>query len=1090
MDPIKISPLVLALTGIAEKNPTSSKSMTESLKIITHDFGFQRAWVRFRMQNGQFADFEANGHVLPEPIRSAASQSFANQERFRLFESDNTHWLTIPLRESGMLIFQRDAAFRIGDQIDDFISYLIVYFNGMIEWHHREETDRELKKNHHLLNQIVNAIPEMLAFKDLSGRYLVVNQKADESFAERFGSIAGKTVEELYPESEVEFIRHLDQEAIQKQGPVIREIQMMTETGNIDVETVSVPVKGEDGSVIGIISMSRDISEKKRTEAQFRRFVAFQDTLMKIATYFINVPESKSDEAIDMALAMAGTHIGADRVYVFDYLVDQRIMNNTYEWCDEGISPEIANLQNVPMDLFLDDWVRPHERGQSVYIADVFGLSPENSLYQVLTPQGIQSVLTIPLIHQDRLLGFVGFDAVRNKRAWSDQDQSLLKVLAELIVNLKIRKEKDAELTQTRLKAEKANEAKSEFLANMSHEIRTPLSGIYNALYLLYNTSLSPEQQEYIDIANASIDSLSGIVNNILDLAKIEAGKMEFKYTAFDLEEELYMIAKMEEYSALEKGLHLLIDMDFEIPRGVVHDRLRLRQILLNLVHNAVKFTEKGYIQLKTKLERLEDAKARIRFEVLDTGIGIPRELLAVITQKFVQGDSSGTKKHAGTGLGLAIVKYLVEEFGGTLSIRSYVGVGSVFSFAFDFAIDPEYPQHHFDAVKGKTVLIVDPIPQVSDHPQRFFASMGMVVQTVTRPVPKPLDFPVDVIVFESSLRDCSKEAIDAFCDAHRLKGAIRALITTEPVPTSSTDPREAGLDLFLSMPTTRQRVYQSLTNRGAQSGIQEAPMPSDWDIDGTFRGIRVLVVDDNRINRQALELILKRSGFMVTLAQNGYEAIDLARKLEFDLILMDIQMPGIDGYETTRKIRGLDHANAKVPIFAVTANALPAAKEQAMASGMNESITKPIKPEQVFRLVEGYLNNRKIHRPHKTGIAVPATIAVFGYGEFVRRFEGMIDLGVQIIEAFQNDMPADLKKIRDASNSNDPEQVRRAVHYFKGSASYVGADRVVWVCQKVLELAKAGTLDGVEDLIILLEPEAGRWKTEVEALIQKGVFR
>jgi PAS domain S-box-containing protein len=1088
MDPIKISPLVLSLTGIAEKNPTSSKSMTESLIIITHDFGFQRAWVRFRMQNGQFADFEANGQALPESIVLEATKPFAHQERFRLFEADQTHWLTIPLREDGMLIFERDTAFRIGDQIDDFISYLIVYFNGMIEWHHREETDRELRNNHHLLDQIVNAIPEMLAFKDLSGRYLVANKKADEAFLHRFPTIVGKTVEDLYPQEEVAFIRSLDNEAIQDNQPLRREIDMMTDSGTIQVETIRVPVKDEDGGSVGIISMSRDISDKKKTEEKIQRFVAFQDTLMKIATHFINVPESKAGEAIDMALSLAGKHIEADRVYVFDYLVDQRIMNNTYEWCGEGISPEIANLQNVPMDLFLDNWVHPHERGESVYIHDVFALDPENTLYQVLTPQGIQSILTIPLIYQERLLGFVGFDAVRHKREWSEQDQSHLKVLAELIVNLKMRKEKEAELMQTRQKAEKANEAKSEFLSNMSHEIRTPLSGIYNALYLLYNTSLSPDQQEYVAIANTSIESLSSIVNNILDLAKIESGKIEIQASPFDLEEELYQIAKMEEYSAMEKGLMLLIDMDFSIPRWLIHDRLRLRQILLNLLHNAIKYTEKGFVELATKLVSLEDDRAIVRFFVKDSGIGIEPEMMPIITDKFVQGDSSGTKRHAGTGLGLAIVKHLVEQFGGTLQIESQVGKGSTFSFAIPISIDSSLPDFAFEKTKGKSLLRVDPIEATSDQPKRFFESLGMNVASTSSLALTQVGKNFDFILFESLFSDLDEAEISRLRKNKRFTNARFAVLSREPSTGSTETPSSKGVDAVLHMPTTRGRVYRQLTQNADQQEIVEAPMPESWK-DDDFSGLRVLVVDDNRINRQALELILRRSGFLVTLAQNGYESIDLAGRLEFDLILMDIQMPGLDGYETTRRLRALSNANATVPIVAVTANALPGVKERALEAGMNEAIVKPVKPEQIFRLVEYYLNSKSIIRPAFITLSIPPELVVFHWTDFIARFEGMFDLAKQILIAFREDLPRDIKNIHEAVQSRDFANIRKTTHYMKGSAAYVGAERVVWVCQHMIDEAKASRMEDILVCDRMLDKEIDEWLNELKQYEQRGAL-
>ncbi|MCK7484258.1 MAG: ATP-binding protein [Bacillus subtilis] len=669
MKPAFINHLILRLTKNFASNLSSEQMIFEALQAMLAELEIAGVCLTFHDVAGETVTF-TRPTEFAFPAKQRILENLDNADsHYRLFAEGSMHYLLFPLSGHGFLCFARFAEYETGEFLDDFANYIAAYAISLKEHLSRQLIERQWKDEIALYKQIINAIPEMLAYKDTNSVYRVANKIADASFIHRFPTIIGRSVDELYPPTEVAFIKQLDEEAIQSPHPIRKEIAMMTETGYIEVETTRVPVDGIDGNRIGIISMSRDISARKRLDAQMNRVVRFQTVLMEIATHFINVPESMADEAINRALQMAGEYIAADRVYVFDYLLPERVMNNTHEWCAPTIIPQIDELQGVPMDDFVDNWVEPHMRGDSVYIPDVTALDPLDTVYQILTPQGVVSVLTIPLYYHGRVLGFVGFDAVTEKRTWGEDDRALLKVLAELIVNLKIRQEKQHELTLTRDKAERANQAKGEFLANMSHEIRTPLSGIYNSLYLLYNTTLTPEQQEYMDIANSSIESLSGIVNNILDLSKIEAGKLELNVSSFDLEDELFQVAKMQEYSAIEKGLRLRFDYDYSIPSGIRFDRLRLRQIILNLLNNAIKYTEKGEVRIQARQEQSDSEHIQVRISVIDTGIGIKPELLPIITEKFVQGDSSATKKYAGTGLGLAIVKHLVEWFGGTLHI-------------------------------------------------------------------------------------------------------------------------------------------------------------------------------------------------------------------------------------------------------------------------------------------------------------------------------------------------------------------------------------------------------------------------------------
>jgi PAS domain S-box-containing protein len=1088
--PKAMNQLILQLMQVFASNMSSEQMIDEALRLMVNELDIAAAGFFFEDLAGTKVQVTIPA-TFSFPWHQGVLKATVDQmPQYQTCIEAGGRYLVFSLSGRGFLGFAKATDFEIGSNFSDFANYIIAYSISILEQHRRYQIERQWKDEIALYKQIINAIPEMLAYKDIDSIYRVANKVADQTFLHRFPTIVGHHVNEIYPEAEVDIIQKLDEEAIHSPTPVRKEVVMMTDSGFIEVETVRVPVDDIEGNRIGIISMSRDISERKRIDAKLSRVVSFQKILMDIATHFINVPEQQADEAINRALQMAGEYIAADRVYVFDYLMDERIMNNTHEWCAPNIIPQIDELQGVPMDDFVDNWVEPHMHGNSVYIPDVAALDPNDTVYQILTPQGVVSVLTIPLYYHGRVLGFVGFDAVTEKRVWGEDDQTLLKVLAELIVNLKIRQEKQHELTVTRDKAERANEAKGEFLANMSHEIRTPLSGIYNALYLLYNTSLSPEQQEYIDIANSSIESLSGIVNNILDLSKIEAGKLELNLSSFDLEEELFQIAKMQEYSAIEKGLKLRFEYDYSIPTGVRFDRLRLRQIILNLLNNAIKYTEHGEIRILAHLESRSKETVAVRFSIIDTGIGIKPELLPIITEKFVQGDSSATKKYAGTGLGLAIVKYLVEWFGGTLKIESVVGKGSAFSFVLKFARDEAYPAHDFSKLYGMRALLMGSDDPHVENTKRFLKAMGLSIDVRWENASSQPHAIYDYLIYDSDLDRLEPTRIDQDIAMFGTSKVKTILCSPEPLSGVVGNLKDKHIDFALAMPITRSKVYQTLVLGGKNQAITETPIPETWSQTAIFSGIRVLVVDDNRINRQALELILKRAGFIVTLAQNGYEAIELVQKHDFDLILMDIQMPGIDGFETAETIKKLPPSKASIPIIAVTANALPSARERAFQVGMLETITKPIKTDLLFHTVDLFVKNQIKHGVKAKEIAIPVKLQVFHETDFKARFEGVDDLADQIIRALQDDYQGDLSRIREAANRRDAKTLRSATHYFKGSAAYVSAERVVWLCQAIIDLANRNELEDIDSLVDALFVEVDKWLKAVRSSMQQGVIR
>jgi signal transduction histidine kinase len=363
----------------------------------------------------------------------------------------------------------------------------------------------------------------------------------------------------------------------------------------------------------------------------------FQEIVLSIATELINININEFHEKIENALAMVGDFLDVDRVYVFSYDHDKRVMSNTFEWCNKNVSKEIENLQNISMDIFDQVWVNHHLEGNPVIYEDVIALKQGHLIYDILEPQGVKSVTTLPLMNADQCLGFVGFDDVRNKRQWNDKEMNLLKVLSEVITNAILKQEQQKVLIELKQKADEASLEKNQFLAKISHEFRTPLHGISNALYLLESTELSTEQKEYHDIASYSTKALMSMINDLLDISKIESGQVDIFEDIFDLENELTNMMLTIFSKAYEKGLDVDFDFDYSIKHHYIADYSKIRQIILNLLSNAIKYTHQGYIKMSVKCIEKGDVFDLVRFTIEDTGIGIHDHHNDKIFDKFYQ---------------------------------------------------------------------------------------------------------------------------------------------------------------------------------------------------------------------------------------------------------------------------------------------------------------------------------------------------------------------------------------------------------------------------------------------------------------------
>ena len=638
-------------------------------------------------------------------------------------------------------------------------------------------------------------------------------------------------------------------------------------------------------------------------------------------------------------------------------------------------------------------------------------------------------------------------------------------IISVLRANLNERERAAADLLAAKEAAEAATKSKSEFLANMSHEIRTPMNGIIGMTDLLSGTQLSEQQDEYLRIVRQSADSLLGLLNDILDFSKIEAGKLELEAIQFNLRDTVERTVQPLSFRAGQKNLEIFCRIDPRVPSELIGDPGRLAQVIVNLAGNAIKFTEDGEIVIEVQQQGRTDRTVSLLCSVRDTGIGIAQDKLKTIFTAFSQEDASTTRRFGGTGLGLAISAQLVKMMGGRIWVESEKGVGTTFFFTGSFQLSSAEPERQqIEALRGVPILVVDDNETnrfILEEILKLWNMRPVLAESAAEALREMNRAADDLRPYGIALLDCMMPEMDGFELAEKitqqpkLQGCRMVMISSAAVSDDLSRCRQLGVARYMTKPVVQSELLRTLLEVVSERDVRPKP---DQPADPFSLPLRILLAEDGLVNQKVATGFLKKHHHQVVVANNGREATELFQREPFDLVLMDVQMPEMDGLEATAAIRQYEDGKQHTPIIAMTASAMKGDRERCLDAGMDGYLAKPIHSRELYETIAQFAPAVSVANNHAAKTELPeidGRLTIVDLQAAVENspegYEGLRYMAPLL----QQECDQMLSVIRSGLADGNAKEIRRAAHTIKGSASVFAAQAVVQKALQLEQLAK-----------------------------------
>ena len=916
----------------------------------------------------------------------------------------------------------------------------------------RKRIEEALAYERDLLRGLLDSIPDRIFFKDRDSRFI----RCSASQARRLGlsdpgEIVGKTDFDFYPREVAQQFYEDEQNILRTGEPVVNKQQHhLDREGHETWSSVTkVPIRNQSGGITGIIGLTRDITKLIRAEHALRHAEE------KYRAIYENAVEGIFQTTPD------GHYISANPALarLYGYNTPEELM---------------ADVTNIEQELY----VQPGRREE---------------FKKLMQDQGRVVGFESEIFRADRSKIWIS-EAARAVR----DEKGNISYYEGAVEDITLRKNVERDREGARQAALESARIKAQFLANMSHEIRTPMNAILGMAGLLNDTRLDAEQREFVEIIRTSTHALLDIINDVLDFSKMEAGKLQIETIPFDLREVVESTVELLAVQAHRKELELACWIEQDVATRLLGDPARLRQILTNLVNNAVKFTERGEVVVKVTRTGPGGAAQRLRFEVRDTGIGIDAGTLERIFQEFTQADGSTTRKYGGTGLGLTISKQLVELMGGTIGVESAPSQGSIFWFELPFAPDPAAaaaPAQPVEFLAGRRILVVDDhaIQREILHRQLQAWQADDAQTTSSHDALEMLHAaattkrPFEIAIIDQDLPDLKGvELARTIKSDPALTGVRVVMLTSLGCHLNAEELKADGIAACLIKPPRQIRLRECLEQAMSGPGAEiSAPLTA-----ASVLTPRILLAEDNAVNQRVALAQLKKLGHEARAVSNGIEVLDALQQERFDIVLMDCQMPEMDGYETAQRIRAgaagpRYHGGDSPYIIALTANAMEGDRDRCLAVGMNDYLEKPLHPRSLDAALVRAMSPRataSVSPAPADGTAPCATLDRL----VIASLRGSVDPGQpdplnELIQLFLEDSATRINRIEVALKSGDTAVAAAAAHTIKGSASNLGAQKLAKLLLELEKLVKAGALEAARESFPTVKAEFEKVRTILE---------